>query len=127
MSGEGLVELARRYVALSDQLEVVRGEIAKAVLNGAGDAPHPPIPSGVSLRGSSRTSGGMNPRAIAAANAEAAIIEALQSSPGMGTAGVARATNAKVNSTTERLRRLKQKGQVERSEGGGWQASAAPG
>jgi hypothetical protein len=31
-----LVDLARRYVALSDQLEAVRGEIARAVLNGAG-------------------------------------------------------------------------------------------
>jgi hypothetical protein len=34
----GLVELARRYVALNDELEAVRGEIKRVVLNGAGDA-----------------------------------------------------------------------------------------
>ena len=40
-----LVELARRYVALSDQLEAVRGEIARAVLNGAGRKENPSPPA----------------------------------------------------------------------------------
>ena len=39
MSGAGLIDLARRYVALSDELETVRGEIARSVLNGGGRPP----------------------------------------------------------------------------------------
>lgn len=39
MSGEGLVELARQYVRLSDQLEAVRGEIKRVVLNGGDGSP----------------------------------------------------------------------------------------
>jgi hypothetical protein len=42
-----LVELAGRYVALSDELAGVRGEIAKAVLNGGGGGePVRPTPAG---------------------------------------------------------------------------------
>jgi hypothetical protein len=44
MLGAGLVELARRYVSLSDELEVVRGEIARTVLNGAGRTENPSLP-----------------------------------------------------------------------------------
>jgi hypothetical protein len=48
MGDAGLVELARRFVELSDELETVRGEIKRAVLNGAGERPEIPFspPSG---------------------------------------------------------------------------------
>jgi hypothetical protein len=120
MSGEGLVELARRYVTLSDELESVRDQIKLAVLNGAGgEAPHPLQPA--------RSSGGMNPKAAMAQAAESEIIALLQSTPGLKTSQIAAQTNAKTNTTVERLRRMKERGQIARDEGGGWQVGAAPG
>jgi hypothetical protein len=118
MSGEGLVELARKYVALSDQLEAVRGQIERTVANGAaGEAARPTQPA--------RSSGGsQHPNALKAVEAEALIIERLRDRPGMGTAELARATDSKVNTTTERLKRMKAKGLIERQDGreGGWTA-----
>ena len=120
MSGEGLVELARKFVALSDQLEAVRGQIARAVANGAaGEASHPTQPA--------RSSGGTqskHPAAIKAAEAERAIIELLKATPGMGTTEIARATDSKTPTTVERLRRLQAKGVIERDASAGWAASA---
>ena len=113
-----LVELARRYVTLSNQLEAVRGEIARTVANGAaGEASHPTQPA--------RSSGGsQHPNALKAAEAEALIIERLKEQPGMGTAELARATDSKVNTTTERLKRMKVKGLIERdTASAGWAAS----
>lgn len=118
MADVGLVELARKFVRLSDELEAVRGEIARAVLNGAGPQENPPPPV--------RSSGGSHPNAIAAKEAEQAIIEVLRSSPGMGTAAVARATDSKVNTTAQRLARLRDRGMIAGGGGGGWTASTAP-
>jgi hypothetical protein len=119
MSGEGLVELARKYVALSDQLEAVRGQIARTVANGAaGEAARP-------TQARSQPGGSQHPNALKAAEAEALIIERLKERPGMGTAELARATDSKVNTTTERLKRMKVKGLIERdTASAGWAACA---
>jgi hypothetical protein len=55
MGDVGLVELARKFVELSDELEAIRGEIKLAVLNGAGDS-HRPFVS-VALRGGGDAAG----------------------------------------------------------------------
>ena len=64
-----------------------------------------------------------HPAAIVAAAAERKILEVLRSSPGMGTAELARATDSKVNTTAQRLQRLRARELV---QGGGedWRASA---
>ena len=105
------------WVALNDQLEAVRGEIARAVANGAtGEAARP-------TQARSKP-GGLHPNTLKAAEAEALIIERLKEQPGMGTAELARATDSKVNTTTERLKRMKAKGLIERdTASAGWAAS----
>ena len=56
---------------------------------------------------------------------EEAILKLLQSSPGMGTAAIARATAAERSTTVERLKRLQAKGRIERDDAGvGWRAPA---
>ena len=55
---------------------------------------------------------------------ERKIIEVLRSSPGMETAEVAKATNAKLTITIERLRRLRAKGLIEQADGE-WQTAPA--
>jgi hypothetical protein len=101
MSGEGLVELARRYVAVSDELAVIRGEIRKAVLNGgAGEEPQIPFTR------PARVSGGVQ---RPAKEAEGAIVELLKEQPWLGTSAIAKALGAKVVTTQDRLRRLKKR------------------
>jgi predicted Rossmann fold nucleotide-binding protein DprA/Smf involved in DNA uptake len=120
MSDAGLVELARRYVRLSDELDAVRGEIARAVLNGAGETQNVPFVH-AQRRGESAS---LHPNAQAAAKAEARILELLKARP-MRTGEIATATEAKINTVTERLKRMKAKGLVERdTASAGWAASA---
>lgn len=117
----GLVELARQYVSLSYQLDDVRNQIKRAVLNGGGDAvvtTRPIQPA--------RKAGGSKPsppaRIVAAAQAEAKIIELIREKP-LRTSEIARATKSKTNTTIERLKRLRAKGQA-LSDGGEWRAAA---
>ena len=53
---------------------------------------------------------------VAAAQVEETILELLQSSPGMGTAAIAKATSAQRSTTDERLKRLRAKGLIERDD-----------
>ena len=116
--GSNLVALARRYVALSDELESVRDEIKRAVLNGAGETPKAPFTPAAQRGDEPPPSAKM----IDAAANEARIIETLRQTPGMGATALAVATSAKKSTTAERLRRLRAKGQVEAAESGGWSA-----
>jgi hypothetical protein len=121
MSGEGLVELARRYVRCSDELASLRDQIKRAVLNGGGDPPNVPFSK------PARASGGSNQKAIAAAEAEQRILALLKDRPSLRTTEVAKATGAKTPTVVERLRRLQAKGLIEREDAsGGWTVSAAP-
>ena len=119
-----LVELARRYVSLSDQLETVQGEIKLAVLNGgAGERPAHPTPAG---RPGGTGSQPSHPNAILAQEAEAKIIEVIKATPGLKTTEIANEMDAKVNTTTQRLQRLRDRGVIERLDGkeSGWQTAA---
>jgi hypothetical protein len=119
-----LVELARRYVSLSDQLESVRGEIKLAVLNGEGPRENPTPAERPGLKRSQSN----HPNAQAAAQEEARIIELIKSQPGLRSAEIARQTNAKANTTVQRLQRMESRGLIVRLDGkdSGWTASAAP-
>jgi predicted transcriptional regulator len=103
-----LVNLARRFVELSDELERVRSEIKRCVMNGSGD--EPPHPTQRSLRDRARA-------------ADEQVVELLREKP-MRASEIVAAMNAKTSTISERLRRLKQKGLIEPAESG-WQATAA--
>ena len=118
-----LVELARKFVDLSDQLETVRGEIARAVLNCGGGKPEA-HPTGAQRSGVKRSQSS-HPNAIAAKEAEAQIIEVLRSSPGLGTAAVAKATSSKTNTTAQRLQRMREKGAIIGGGADGWRSAEA--
>jgi hypothetical protein len=115
---DSLTELARKFVDLSDQLEAVRVEIKRCVLNGGDPMPnHPPR-----ARASTKAAGR---KAKQSAKAEAAIVTLISETP-MRTSQIARATSARVNTVSERMRRLCQRGAVRRGEDGLWAAAAAP-
>jgi hypothetical protein len=116
-----LVTLAKRFVALSEELEAVRGEIRRCVLDGVEEAPvRPPIKPA----GRKHPAGQEHPAAKKAAVVEAEIMALLRDKPGTGTAEVARATASKTSTTVERLRRLREKGMVTGGGGEGWTAVA---
>ena len=100
MAGAGLVELARKFVELSDQLEATRGEIAQAVLNGEGPRENPTPAQRPGGKGSQSN----HPNAAKAAEAEAKILELLKARP-MKMAEIVAAMEAKQSTTSERLRR----------------------
>jgi DNA-binding MarR family transcriptional regulator len=67
-----------------------------------------------------------HPNAILAQEAEAKIIELIRATPGLKTTEIANEMDAKVNTTTQRLQRLRDRGVIERLDGreGGWQTAA---
>jgi hypothetical protein len=122
-----LVALAREYVTLSDQLETVRAKIKLAVLNGGAGPPEKtppgdgkgnfPQPRVRAKRARSKTP---HPNAKLAAEAEGRILEVIRSQPGIRTAEIARAMDAKVNTTTQRLGRMLTRSVVVKSDQGGY-------
>lgn len=111
MGDAGLVDWARRFVELSEELETVRGEIKRAVLNGVD--PHP-FRSAVRPR----------PGGTGAGTKE--ILRLLAKEPNLGTTAIARAMNAKVDTTTSRLKRLRARGAIEGGGASGWRVTASP-
>jgi hypothetical protein len=109
-----LVELARRYVAVSDELEVIRGEIRAAVLNGAGDSAPVPFVA-------ARLRPGPHPKAAAA---EQAIVALLEKEPGLKTSAIAKATGSPAVTVQDRLRRLRKRGAIAGSGTEGWRTTA---
>ena len=120
-----LVTLARKFVDLSDQLEAVRAEIAKAVLNGGGGAT-PKAPFVKAGRPGRTGSQSQHPNAILAQQAESQIIELIKTTPGLKTTEIAKETGSKVNTTTQRLARMRERGLITRGDGGSGWAAAAP-
>jgi hypothetical protein len=119
MSSEGLVELARRFVACNDELESLREQIKLAVVNGAGESPLRPTPPARSKPSGSQSS---HPNALAAKEAEEKILGLLRERP-MKMGEITAAMAAKQSTTSERLRRLRQRGEVT-LDGGAWAATA---
>jgi hypothetical protein len=112
-----LVSLANRLVQLDREAVEVRSQMLTLLTNGAGHAPEGPSRPPVRTGGKSREA------AMAAAKeAEQAIVELIKAQP-LRTAEIARATGAKVNSTTERLKRLAAKNLVQRDDSGAWAAT----
>ncbi len=73
--------------------------------------------------GAKRPQRSKNLKALRAAEVEETILKLLQSSPGLRTAAIAKATAAQRSTTDERLKRLQAKGLVER-DAAGWRAPA---
>ena len=123
-----LVELARRYVSLSDQLESVRGEIAKAVLNGSGGEPaRPTQPARRALGGKVQSQESPSkPNHLEAAKGSRG---GDSHSTGRGSGRkkwprLATEMHSKQSTMSERLRRLKERHLIERS-GEGWAVVAS--
>jgi uncharacterized membrane protein len=116
-----LVELAQRFVRLSGELDSTRDAMKRLLLNGAGSPNENPFVR-ASRPGAKRPRSNP-PKALRAAEIETTILELLRSSPGMGTAAIARATAAQRSTTDERLKRLQAKGLIERDDAG-WRAPA---
>jgi hypothetical protein len=121
MSGN-LVELARRFVRLSGELDLTRDAMRRLLLNGAGGASKNPTPA---KRPGAKRPQSSHPKALRAAQVEETILKLLQSSPGNGTAAIAKLMAAQRSTTDERLKRLQAKGLIERDgPGAGWRAPA---
>jgi hypothetical protein len=135
MMGQDLVELAKQYVSLTAQLEEVRGEIRKCVLNGAGGDIifRPPTAARRPAKAAGKTKAKAKPahpdRATVMAvarQAEEAIVALLRQNPGLRTSQIVEGTSSQRSSTVaERLKRLKQKGLVSGGGGEGWTATAS--
>lgn len=110
MGDAGLVDLARKFVELSEEIEEVRAGIKRAVLNGADPGPFSPVRRG--------------PAGKATQQAEQAIVKLLREQPSLKTAAIAKATGAPTVTVQDRLRRLKARGEVEGGGTNGWQATA---
>ena len=121
MMSENLVELAQRFVRLSGELDLTRDAMKRLLLNGAAGKPDAPFAR--AKRPGAKRPRLNHPKALRAAKVEEMILKLLQSSPGMRTAAIAKATAAQRSTTDERLKRLQAKGLVERDDAG-WRAPA---
>ena len=136
MGDVGLVELARRYVALSDELEAVRGEIRRAVINGGGGAPevHPTLggelPAKAKAAKTSKTTQSTHPSRdevwARSKAADEAALELLRSQSGLKTGQIAAALQANKSTTGQRMQRLADRGMAARDDSGGWSATSSP-
>jgi hypothetical protein len=117
-----LVELAQRFIQLSEELNTTRDAMKRLLLNGAGASGENPTPV---RRPGAKGPQTRRPKALRGLEVEETIIGLLRSSPGMGTAAIARTTAAGRSTTVERLKRLQAKGRIERDgPGAGWRAPA---
>lgn len=116
MSNAELIELMREFVEHSDAAEDRRRRIVAALTNGAGP-PEAARPFSPAFR--------RGPDRKAADEAEQTIVRLLADKPGTGTAAIARATGAKVNTTKARLQRLRARGAVAGGGPRGWTATSA--
>jgi predicted Rossmann fold nucleotide-binding protein DprA/Smf involved in DNA uptake len=126
---DDLTELARQYVSLTAQLQEVRNAIKRCVLNGVDPEPPPGPTSARSKPG--QTAKPMKPRppgrdeVMAQAKLDDdAVIAALKNEP-MRLVQLAEATGQKQTTLSNRLKRLAERGLIERS-GGGWAAAPSP-
>jgi hypothetical protein len=110
--------LAERFVSLSSELEEVRNRMRKALANGSAGEPARARPT------AARSKRPGNQKAKAAKTADNAILTLLKEQS-LGPAAIARATDAKPGTVSDRLRRLANQGLVERGDDG-WRAISSP-
>jgi hypothetical protein len=145
-----LASLARKFVTLSDELDSVREDIKRCVLNGMDPDPIRPTlaRSRPGKAAKAKVSRAAKPKAAKASKpppqdgaeakperyaermrlariADEEMVTMLRSQPGMRTGEIRRATEQRPSTLGERLKRLARQGRVERS-GGGW-AATSPG
>jgi predicted Rossmann fold nucleotide-binding protein DprA/Smf involved in DNA uptake len=120
---ENLIQLAERFVRQSKELDETRDAMKRLLLNGGDDKPSAPfVKAGRPGRTGSQS---QHPNAILAQQAESRILELLKTGP-KRMAELASETETRQSTTSERLRRLREKGLVVQANGA-WQAvSAAP-
>jgi hypothetical protein len=119
MIGGDLRVLAEKYVVLTGEIEDVRRAMLACLANGAEPKENPTRAKRPGAKGP------QHPNAIAAQQAEMKIVELLRETPGLKSAQIAKATGAKANTVTERLKRLKARHLITPAEGGGWTAAAS--
>jgi len=121
---ETLVALAERFVTLTSELNATREAMRRLLMNGADPDPDPPVnPMSAKRPGGKRShSPPSNRKAARARQGEQAILDLLKMTPGMRTSELAKQTEAQMSTVSERLRRMKRRGQVA-SEGEGWRAA----
>jgi DNA invertase Pin-like site-specific DNA recombinase len=107
-----LLGLAERFVRLSAELEEVRAEMRAALTNGAEET-RPFSPAARQKLGGKE-----------AQEAEQSILRLLEKEPGLGTAAIARAMDARVDTTTSRLKRLRTRGEIVGGGKDGWRVTA---
>ena len=114
----GLVELAQKFVALSAELEETRNEMRAALMNGSDGNPTKAGSSGPHKKR-------MDREALLAQSkaAEERVIVLLREKP-MRPSEIVRATQGKLSTTRERLRRLQKRGVVEPAADG-WRLAGA--
>jgi hypothetical protein len=126
-----LVALARRFVTLSEELDQVRDEIRRCVMNGAGGDSvevRPPSQPGAAPAKAKRSSARALDRAALMAEAreaDEAVLAIVRAHPGVKTGEVRRETKQRASTLSERLRRLVKRGLVERGADGAWTATAS--
>ena len=114
-----MVGLAQRFVRLFGELDLTRDAMKRLLMNGAGgQAQTLPQPGG-----QREAAAIAPPKALRGLQVEKTIFKLVQSSPGMGTVAIAKATAAGRSTPVERLKRLQAKGRIER-DGVGWRAPA---
>jgi hypothetical protein len=122
-----LVRLAGEYVAAHDQLARIRAQMIKLLANGAGGDAEPihPTQPGERPAKTKTKSKASKPDMRAAAKAlDATTLDLIRAQPGMKTGEIRQALAMKPTTATERLKRLKGRGLIEPTEGGGWQVAA---
>jgi hypothetical protein len=123
-----LVALAEKYVRLSGELEDTRSAMKRLLMNGGDDSDarpptRPPISGGKPKRSHAKPPGHAEMMSAAQA-AEQKVLDLVRG--GMTRSSeIAAATSSRVSTCSERLRRLRQKGLVERV-GEGWAAAGTP-
>jgi hypothetical protein len=114
-----LLGLAERFVRLSAELEQTRAAMLASLMNGAGDNPKAPF-----TRPARPSSGRQHLNAIAAKEAESEIIALLRAQPNLTTSAITKATKSRPSTVSERLRRLRERGEISGGGNDGWTAAS---
>jgi hypothetical protein len=113
----GLVELARKFVTLSAELEETRNAMRAALMNGSDGNPTKAGSSGPPNKGMDREAFLAQTKA-----ADERVLALLREKP-MRPSEIVRVTQGKLSTTREPLRRLRKRGVVEPAEDG-WRVTA---
>jgi DNA-binding transcriptional ArsR family regulator len=119
--------LAERYVVLNDEIADVRRSMLKALSNGYGGEHGGALRAHPTKARSSKPGAETYPTRAEvmeqAAAAQSQILDLLKTRP-MGPTEIAKATDSRLGTVNDRLRRLRGQGLVEPAQEGGWRAAA---